>query len=101
MPSHWIGTTEDRYAALDRAKRRCDGNNHRCVHSATISYDLLPANDFIVIPDGEPVRKQSCSRHVQQFINNQKWAVMGSRRLAGRRIDGAVDSYGDSARIAS
>lgn len=97
MPSYWTGTTEQRYAALDRAGRRCDGNNHRCVHSATISYDLLPANDFIVIPGGEPVRKQSCSRHVQQFINSYRWAVMGSRRLGSRK---AIDVYDDSSHAA-
>lgn len=81
MPINWIGTTEERYARLDRAERRCDGNNRRCVHGAVERYTLAPAKDWEAIPDAEQVTKLSCSRHRQQFINNPNYVVLNKFRF--------------------
>jgi hypothetical protein len=91
MPSYWTGPVEDRYADLDRSRRRCDANNRRCTHPATVSLDLLPAKDFVVIPGGEPERKQACSRHLRQFARNHQWVVMGTKPIGSRVVNDTTE----------
>lgn len=81
MPTHWTGTTEQRYARLERDDRRCDGNNRRCPRGAVERYTLAPAQDWTAIPDASPVEKLSCSRHRQQFINNPTYVVIKMDRF--------------------
>lgn len=87
MPTRWTGTIEDRLARLDLAKRRCDGNNRRCVHSANEVYQLLPAKNGQSIPDAEPVTKQACSRHRPQFLDSPNYCQVGlTERLPERPL---------------
>lgn len=81
MPTHYTGTFEDRLARLDKTGRRCDGNNRNCIHGAIEEHALRPAKNGEPIPDAEMVKKQSCSRHRQQFVNNVVWVVVSSRRF--------------------
>lgn len=83
MTAKWTGTTEERWERLDKAQRRCDGNNRRCTHSATLEYTLRPAVEWKAT-DADPVKKKSCSRHVQQFVNNPNYVVIDTKRFAGR-----------------
>lgn len=82
MPTRIAQTMQDRIERLDRIDRRCDGNNRRCVLRAVEQYTLLPADDFIIVPGAEPITRQSCSRHRQQFVNNANFAVDDITRLA-------------------
>ncbi len=84
MPDRWTGTVEDRYSRLEQAGKRCDGNSRRCTHSATERYTLQPAREFEPIPDEETVIRQSCSRHRQQFVNNESFVVVGTKVLTSR-----------------
>jgi len=93
MPTNWIGTVSERYARLDFRHRRCDGNNRQCVKAASASFDLRPATDGVAIADAEPVRRQSCSRHVQQFVNSANFVVMGQRRLSNERPAGKPHAF--------
>lgn len=84
MPTKWTGTVEERYARLDQAQRRCDGNSRHCTHSATTRYTLAPAKDGHPIPGEQQVTRLSCSRHIPQFTNSARYVVVETSRLAVR-----------------
>ncbi len=84
MPDKWVGSTEDRYARLELAGKRCDGNSRQCVHSATEAFRLMPAKLGVAIPGAKSVEKQSCSRHRRQFDDNEGYVVIGRRQLSSR-----------------
>lgn len=83
MSEKWTGTTAERFERLDQAGRRCDGNNRHCTHGAVEEYELQPAIEWVPT-DSATVTKKSCSRHVQQFINNPNYVVVSKRRFAAR-----------------
>lgn len=92
MPLQFEGTVEQRLARLDQAGKRCDGNGRRCVHGAVEAYTLIPAKEWVPIPDAESINKQSCTRHRPQFINNPGFVVADTRKLPGRP-PGAAHPY--------
>ncbi len=84
MVLKFTGTVADRYARLDSSGKRCDGNSRRCVHAAVEAYTLAPAVEWEPVPDAEPVTKQSCAKHRQQFADNSMYRVLETRQLPGR-----------------
>lgn len=85
MPNQWTGTPEERLARMDKAGRRCDGNNRHCTRSAVNKYKLLPADGHGNPVDGaEPVWKKSCGYHRVQFLGSGSWKVLADIQMDTR-----------------
>jgi hypothetical protein len=104
MPNRWTGTVEDRLANMDKAGRRCDGNNRHCTRSAVEKYKLLRADGNGIAVDGAVEEwKKCCGYHRAQFLENGMWKVLANIQLdtlpplpPGKRPPGGRPGRGDS-----